>query len=306
MDMYRLVKQISTSYLGGSITEIVPILDKGSVNQVFRVRGEGNHVIIRVNNDHRALINYHKEAWCLMQAIQQGIPSPRVLNIGRMDGCAYMIQSFVEGKYGEDLSLDRPFIWRCLGQYVALIGAIKVEGFGENLSDFRTGRFDDTWSRYLQYNIDSLTSADRLIELGVITNAQSEFVRNLFEQLQNYPLNVGLSHGDVSLKNTVISPGETVYLLDWGSAEVFPFGDILQVLKGHITQDKPTWKEYLAFVEGLGIDQAGYRAQEWLVHTLLVLRAFDKLRWAIDRSPRNIANFSAYAAKVFERVQATD
>ncbi|MFB5188992.1 phosphotransferase [Alicyclobacillus fastidiosus] len=304
-----------SSFFNEPAMSIVPIVGKGSVNHIFLVETENTKVIIRLNNHHRALHDYQKESWCLIQATQKGIPSPKVLSVGKIDEYAYMIESFVAGTYGEDDSVDRLLTWRKLGAYVSVIETVQAEGFGENLSNPLTGQFtaplhdgfDGTWNGFLSYNINSLTEEDKLVELGVLTNDQSKTVRNLFEKLYDYQFTLGLSHGDISLKNTIVSAEGEVYLLDWGSAEVTlaPFWDIIQVLKCHITQDNPTHEEYLAFIEGLGMSQDCYREHEPLINSLLLLRAIDKLRWAIARSPSDVPDFSAYAKTVLQRVLRT-
>lgn len=311
MEIHNIVKRVAATFFNEHVTSIVPIIGKGSVNHVFLAGTQDNKAIIRLNNDHRALLDYQKESWCMTQAIQQGIPSPKVLGIGTVDDYAYLIESFVVGEHGED-SVERDFIWRQLGRYVSLLRSIHVAGFGESLSDPLTGHFeaplhegfDGSWDGHLRYNINSLTMEDKLIGLGVLTSAQSTTVRNLFEQLYDYPFIHGLNHGDISLKNTVVSSGGEVFLLDWGSAAVTlsPFGDIIDVLKCHITEDNPNREEYLAFIEGLGMSQDWYTQHDTLIDTLLLLRAFDKLRWAIDRSPSRIPDFSVYAQTVLQRV----
>lgn len=310
--MESYVRRVVSSFFNEPATSIIPIVGKGSVNHIFLVETLDSRVIVRLNNDPRSLQDYQKESWCLTQAAQKGIPSPKVLTLGTVDEYAYMIQSFVDGEHGESDSVDRYFVWRTLGEYVNKIGAIKVIGYGENLYDPLIGRFeaprfegfDGTWSGYLSYNINSLTNEDRLINLGVLTNAQSKSVRNLFEKLYDYEFTIGLNHGDISLKNTIIGTDGRVHLLDWGSAEVTltPFWDIIQVLRCHLTEDNPTRDEYVAFLEGLGMSQDWYREQEILINTLLLLRAFDKLRWAIDRSQSHVPEFSVYARRVLQRV----
>ena len=78
---------------------------------------------------------------------------------------------------------------------------------------------DGDWQGYVQYNINSLTEHDRLIELGVITEIEMKETRNWFENLKSEPFRFGLNHGDISLKNTIWDSGKPSYIGFW-NAEV--------------------------------------------------------------------------------------
>ncbi|RYG47606.1 hypothetical protein EON79_06895, partial [bacterium] len=59
-------------HLGIPLREVVPIVDKGSVNAVYRVEKEDGHtIILRLNRDRgpeEAEQEYHRESWCLGRA----------------------------------------------------------------------------------------------------------------------------------------------------------------------------------------------------------------------------------------------
>lgn len=177
-----LLEKVKTSY---------QVIGKGFVNQVFVVETESRKVVVRMN-DSGTYPSYVKEKWCIEQAAAIGIPGPEVLSIGIIDRTAYMIQAFVDGDNGVDSTVFKSDIWRQLGQYAKLIHSIPVKGYGENLIDPVHGEFhspshagsDGSWLGYVQYNINSLTEYDRLIELGVINPMKSQRVRKLFENLK--------------------------------------------------------------------------------------------------------------------------
>jgi aminoglycoside phosphotransferase (APT) family kinase protein len=293
-----LLEQVKTSY---------QIIGKGIVNQVCVVETESRKVVVRMN-DTGTYASYIKEKWCIEQSAAVGIPGPEVLSIGIADETAYMIQTFVDGDNGLDSTVLKSDVWRQLGEYAKLIHSIQVKGYGENLIDPVHGEFqspshagsDGSWLGYVQYNINSLTEYDRLIELGVITQMKSQRVRKLFENLKKGTFRFGLNHGDISLKNTIVNQADQVILLDWGSAEVstVPQGDIIQVMQCQILGGDPNFEEFKAFLDGYGIsvkDLADMRH-------LLLLRAFDKLRWAIDRSPDLIEPFATFAKQVVDMI----
>jgi fructosamine-3-kinase len=305
-------KKIASNYLQENVKSVYPIIGKGSVNKIFVVRTDRSEVVIRMNDDRSAYQDYVKERWCMEQAIGKGIPSPDVLAVGKRGDTAYMIQTFIAGNNGEETLLDKSDLWRQIGKYTKWIHSIKVKGFGENLTDPETNtfqaplhdNFDGTWTSFVQYNIDSLTDDDELIKLGVLNNEKSQKVKNLFEKLLNHKFNFGLIHGDLSLKNTITNEKREVFLLDWGSSEVHivPHWDIIQMLKCHIVNNNPTTLELNAFLDGYGIDQQGFQSMQHELNTLLLLRTFDKLRWAIDRSPSSIPDYTDYAKRVLRRV----
>ncbi|AOZ90837.1 phosphotransferase [Paenibacillus crassostreae] len=300
-------ERIAAAYLLEQVKSSYQIIGKGFVNQVFVVETEYRKVVIRMN-DKGTYPSYIKEKWCIEQAAAVGIPGPEVLSIGIADDTAYMIQSFVDGDNGLDSSVLKSDIWRQLGVYAELFRSIQVKGYGENLIDPVLGEFqspshagsDGSWIGYVQYNINSLTENDRLIELGVITRMKSLKVRQLFETLKKGSFDFGIIHGDISLKNTIVNQAGQVILLDWGSAEVsvVPHGEIIYLIQCQIQSGDPNNEEFKAFLDGYGIsinDLAEMRQ-------LLLLRAFDKLRWAIDRSPDLIEPFAEYAKQVVDMV----
>lgn len=300
-------EQIASGFLQESVKASYPIIGKGFVNQVCVVETDSRNVVVRMN-DTAAYSSYVKEKWCIEQAAAVGIPGPEVLSVGIADGMAYMIQTFVEGHNGLDSTLPKPDVWGQLGEYVKLVQSIQVKGYGENLIDPIHGVFqspphagsDGSWLGFVQYNINSLTEHDRLIELGVITRTESKRVRKLFESLKKETFRFGLNHGDISLKNTIVNQAGQVILLDWGSAEVsvVPHGDIIEIMKCQIVGGGPSREEFEAFLHGYGVSETDVAD----MRRLLLLRAFDKLRWAIDRSPDLIEPYAAYAKQVVDMI----
>ncbi|MCR2822317.1 aminoglycoside phosphotransferase family protein [Lederbergia panacisoli] len=298
-------EQITEDFLQERVKKSFQIIGKGSVNQVCVVETDNSKVVVRMNNS-TSYSTFVKESWCIEQARAVGIPSPKVLSIGIVDETAYMIQTFVDGENGLDSNKPKPDIWRQLGTYAKLIHTIPVKGFGENLINPIHGVFqspphagsDGSWLGYVNYNINSLTENDRLIELGVINQTESNRVRKLFEGLKKEKFHFALNHGDVSLKNTIIDNEGQVVLLDWGSAEVTvaPYGDIIEMMKCQILGEAPNIEEFKAYLDGYGLKEKDLSSMS----ALLLLRAFDKLRWAIDKSPDLIESFAAFAKQVVD------
>lgn len=284
------------------------IIGKGIMNQVCVVETACHKVVVRMN-DKDTFPEFVKEKWCIEQAAAIGIPGPEVLSIGIDDKTAFMIQAFVEGDNGLDSTVPKTDVWRKLGEYAKLIHSIQVKGYGGNLVDPVHGEFqspphsgsDGSWQGYVQYNINCLTEHDPLIELGVMTQAESQRVRELFENLKREPFRFGLDHGDLSIKNAIVNQAQRVILLDWNAeVNVVPHVTVARLMQYQILgiEECPNDEEFEAFMGGYEL------AEEDLSVTkhFLLLRAFDNLRWAIDQSPDLIEPYAAFAKQVIDMI----
>ena len=120
-----LAAQIVCSFFNEGVKAVVPIVGRGSVNQIFIVKTASREVVVRLNDAETSWQEYEKEKWCLEQASAKGIPGPTVLTLGKVGAVAYMLQTLVAGDNGEDSHLGRTAIWRKLGQYAKIIHADK-------------------------------------------------------------------------------------------------------------------------------------------------------------------------------------
>jgi len=305
--------EILSSILNMEVTEIEPIIGKGAVNQVFLVKTKNEPVIVRLNDDRQAYAIFEKERWCMEQARLLGIPGPDVISIGTYGEVAYMVLTVVEGTHGEDTDFDKRKVWRRLGGYARIFHSIKVQGFGENIVDPKKGifkapkhdNFDGTWRGFIKYNVESLTEDDELRKRNVLTKEQSTTIKERFEGLYEKAFQFGIIHGDLSLKNTIVNDDGIVALLDWGSAHVtiVPHFEIVELIRSQIDQGYPSDLELWEFLEGYGFSKSDYVAIKEEINTLLLLRSIDKLRWALDCSPRDIPSFISHVNKVVERVK---
>jgi aminoglycoside phosphotransferase (APT) family kinase protein len=301
-------ERIASHFLRERTKTSYQIIGKGITNQVCVVETKSHKVVVRMNVKD-TYPDFIKEKWCIEQAAVVGIPGPEVLSIGIADETAYMIQTFINGDNGLDNTVPRVDIWRQLGEYARLIHSIQVKGYGGNLIDPVHGEFqspshagsDGSWQGYVQYNINGLTESDRLIELGVITQMESRRVRNLFENLKKETFQFGLNHGDLSLKNTIVNQANQVILLDWNAeVSVVPHATVAQLMHYQILglEESANAEEFKAFMDGYGISEKDLSD---MLHFLL-LRAFDNLRWAIDRSPDLIEPYAAFAKQVVDMI----
>jgi aminoglycoside phosphotransferase (APT) family kinase protein len=296
----RIAKIIFDEFAEKSL-KISPVTGKGFVNDVYLVETENSKFILRTKNA-GSPDEYEKEKWAADQARRHGIPTPAILKIGVFDDRAYSIQNFVAGIEGRDLTIDRHFIWKKSGEYAKRIHEIKVGGFGLNFRDMTAGDSKTLWLEYLDYNIESLNERDELLKLGVLTRPRSKFFKKLFGTLRTREFRFGLNHGDLSLKNTIVDGNGIIYLIDWGSAEaaIVPHHELLQLLKMNRLENEPNGAEITAFLDGYGLSSREYEEMLPDLKTLSILRAFDKLRWAIDRKIPGLPEYVAEARKTVD------
>lgn len=305
-DDAALASAIASGLFGEPAARTTPVVGRGTVNKVFFVESPGRKVVVRMSDRAEASDEYAKEAWCIGRAAALGVHVPAVLEVGRRDGRAYMVETFVEGVEGRDARTPRADIWRALGGYARLIHSVAVPGFGLKLSEILDEGGRQAWSRHLEYNVESLNGRDALLGLRVVTPAESSAVREVFVGLRGREFDFGLNHGDLSLKNTVVGADGRVTLLDWGSAEAaaVPHHDLIELLKTGMTEGDPGGEDVRAFLDGYGISPAAYRRLMPELEALLTLRAFDKLRWALDRRVEDLDDYVEHAREAARRCLA--
>jgi aminoglycoside phosphotransferase len=299
--MKLIAQQLTEELLGADVQSVEPVVGNGSVNAVFVVRARTGVFVVRLN-DPTSLAQFEKEAWCIERAAAAGIPGAHVVAIGALSEHAYMLLSFVPGEHGPEAA-DSPRLWRTLGDYARRTHAISVAGWGDAMTS--PGVFAGSWDKHLDYNIDALSPTDVLRRRGVINARLSAVLRERFVWLRERDFAFGLCHGDLALRNLVVN-GELVSLLDWGSAEahVVPHYDVLEVLKSSF-QLQAAAADFQSFLAGYGIQRSEFAAVKDELDGLLLLRATDKLRWALDRSPVRVAHYTHYLGEVIAAVEPT-
>ena len=302
MKNIEIVSEIVSKVFSERAVKISELIEKGCVNEVFIVETDNSKLVVRMN-DANSIDEYKKEVWSASRAKEKYIPVAEILSVGIFGEKAYSIQTFIEGSEGRDLSVDKKLVWKKLGEYARRIHTIKVGGFGLNFRDMTEGNFRCAWLRYLNYNIESLNETDELLKLKVLTKKQSEKAKKIFENFKTREFNFGLNHGDLSLKNTIVDEFGTVHLIDWGSSEanIVPHHDLIQLLKINMLENDPDDAEFQSFLDGYGITGDEYKEMLPDLKALSLLRAVDKLRWALDWKIPELKNYVSRAKKTVEK-----
>ena len=296
----NLLKPIVHALFNEEVVGIQEITDAGEVNQVYVVTTDSHKVIARINAVGE-LSRFQKEQWCIEQAAQAGVKGAEVLAVGSGDDHAYMLTWYIEGKRADQSGVDTEVVWRAVGEYAKKIHSIPIKGFGEDLNDITSGDMQK-WRNYLNYNSSSLGEHDVLIEKGIITAEQSELLSKSFSDLAQLDVQLGLSHGDLSLDNIIVGLDDAVNLIDWGSAEghIVPHYDLGVILDDSLSDDSDEFAEVL---DGYGLSVDEYSAIKDQINSLMALIATDKVRWAIDRSPESLDSTIARLKKALGRLQ---
>ncbi len=293
-----IIKKIVSNSLNHKIIKIKPIIGKGDVNKIFNIDIENKRILLRINSKWDGLSEFKKEAWCIEQAKKKGVLGANILDIGKYKDYSYMIYEYIEGKSGKDIK-NKKEIWTKIGKYAKLINSIEVKGFGLRFSP-EENKFTGSWEKYIDYNIKSLSNEDKLIELKVYKKEELPIIKNYFLDLKKNKMNIGLVHNDLSLRNVVVDKEGKVFLIDWGCAEAnfVPHGEFVEILgAGHMDLKIPTNEEIECFLEGYGLSKREFEILKKEISKFLLLVSFDKLRWAIDKSPKDIEEGTKRAKK---------
>lgn len=271
-------------HLGLSPISAESFAERGMVNDVWHVRTEEGDAIVRLNQDRgpeEARAEYETEIRCYRLLEEAGLPTVEILGVGIFEGRAFLSHRYVEGTPG-DKAPDWEATWRTLGEWAARVH--RLPAIGEDAQAH--------WLAQRKLNVDSLGPDDPLLTLGIYREEDVPGLRRRFASLPDGP--IGLCHGDLAPRNLIIGP-ERSTLIDWGCAamHLVPHHDFEEILRGHLLDDDPNEGEWRAFAEGYGdvafwVEAEGY----------LLLKAFDLVRWAIDRCPSRLDELAERARQI--------
>ena len=301
MMMKTQIKKIISRTIKQKVIKIKPILGKGDVNEIFIIELENKKILLRMNSKEEGLMEFKKELWCVNKAKEKGVLGPNILHIGKYNDFSYMIYDFIEGKSGKEIK-NKTEVWSILGRYAHQINSIKVKGYGLRFSP-KDNKFLESWKKYINYNLDSLNKADKLLKLGIYSEEQLPLIKKYFLSLNKKKFNFGLTHNDLSLRNVVIDETGKIFLIDWGCAEanIVPHSEFVEILgAGYMDLKIPTKEEINYFLKGYSITRKQFESLKKDISKFLLLVSFDKVRWAIDKSPKSIKQLSKIAKKRLE------
>lgn len=345
----------------------------GEVNRVAVAGPAGQQVVVRCQRSDapgaEVLAEFERERWASDAARAVGIPTPRILAVGHLDGWAYSVQELVTGTLGEHAPDDGP-LWRELGRLTHQVSRIDLADAPDGLFS-RFGRdLDVAWRQHLEYGLAELAPGDPLVDLGVYRDADRERLREILLSIRaaagdgvgaasgdgdvaaagdaagaaagdgdgaavDAPLRQGLLHGDLALRNLLITDDGEVVLIDWGSVRTGPvplqevvhllgMEDWIATAEGRKYEGRgPGEQGIRAFLEGYLDAQADEpepqephsgqgsfrppapeRVDRLLeqARALQMLETIDLVRWAIDQAPDQVEQRAHVARDLVARV----
>ena len=289
------VNELYTEVFGKSPDNVEQITGQGFVNQVYKVNICDEVYIIKLRKGLRAYNEFLKEKFCCKQAEKVEILTAKAICVDKYKDVPFIVQSYIDGVNGSLCPDKSELIWTALGKYAKLLHSIDVKGYGFNIkdddngifhnyavdikdytdvSDYFYNSFNPTLKSHIEYNISCINQEDEFIKMGVYTVENINQIREAFTSLLDINFELGLIHGDMSLKNTIIN-GDKIFLIDFGGAGVgiVPFQEFIWI-------ERNTEKEFEIFREAYGISNETFKYNERMYYILAMLSEFDRLRWA--------------------------
>lgn len=276
MPIQETVESIAKRELGCVPDRIEAIADRGVVNMVFKVIADARPYIFRLNNE-QSLRSYQKEKWCMEKAAEKGVPVSVCRGLGVEGDHSYMILDYIEGVDGADLPDEHERIYEALGKYAKIINSIPVGGYGENIEDPQVG-FADDWKGVVDWLVRDTVSDDFLVEHSVLTPDQFARFKKRLEELYEWEFTPMLCHGNLGVKNTVVSPDGTINIIDWGNGagQRAPHFDVAEIMTWGTTDEQVD-----IFTRAYGIAPEELEEMRHDINTLIMLRLLSSMKWRI-------------------------
>jgi len=292
-----LINSLYNEVFGESPINIEHIIGLGEVNQVYKVTLCNETNIIRLREEPKAYSDYIKEKFCMEQAEKAGIPVAKVTCVDKYNDIPFIVQSYIDGINGSLCPDKSELIWATLGKYARLLQSAEVTGYGLDMVDYGVfyNSFSPSFKNHVEYNVNCICENDEFIKLGVYPSEQADSIKKAFSTLLNTDFPLKLIHGDMSLKNTIVS-GDKVFLIDFGSAHV---GIVPHDVFISLDIDATTKKEFSIFYKAYGISNEEFIQIQQQFKIFHMLNAFDKLRWAVDHRINDMFYYVTRAKEKF-------
>jgi len=275
--MDETINNISLKHFESLPESLEQIVDKGKVNQVFKVLINGQHYIFRLNKK-EYLPTYQKEFFCIKKAREAAIKTSDVHYVGAEGAYSYMILNYITGINGVDLPEEKHGeVYKTLGSYAKAFNQMEVGGFGRDVKDEQIGFFKD-WDSFYQETMDGLFGTTILIDKGVVTVEQSEKITKRLSEMKQWKVTPMLCHGNLHITNTIITDDGDVYVIDWGNGagHMAPHVDLADVI---------AWKDRRHlnnFLEGYGMSMEEFNKIEHDVNNLLIIQLLNVITYAFE------------------------
>ena len=253
-------------------TRVAP-LSGGLSNHAFDVETDREQVVVRLADQPDKLEGYERERQAADRARAAGVPTQEVVAIGQEGAWTYSIARRLAGDPAMDHP-DRLSILEELGRIARAVHGIRTVGLGPRFTwdENGTGRTSAAdgaaWPAYLRHELRAYDRLHRLASLGMIERRQEESLLQTLAEVETWDGPSILNHGDLRLKNVVVSPeGHILGLIDWESSvsAVGPHWD-LSIALHDLSIDA---KQALLAGYGLSDDEIRQAAPIWRLFNVL-------------------------------------
>jgi len=284
--MEEVISNISQKYFNSKPRSIEQILDKGKVNQVFKIQLDNEFYIFRFNE--KAYLNSYKKEWyCINKVREIGIPTSDVCFVGVEGDYSFMILKYIEGVNGLDVpEEEHKNIYKTLGEYAKKFNSIEVDGFGRDVEDEEKGFYKD-WNSFYKENIGPIFEDNILVEKNIVTKEQVEIIQNRLSEIESWNFTPKLCHGNLHISNTITSSDGSVHVIDWGNGVgyVAPHVDLADLI---------AWKDrkYLDdFLGGYGMSREEFNKIEHDINSLLIVQLLQVIKRFVGTEEESKNNF---------------
>lgn len=251
--MNKLIEKIIKQVFKTTPTLVEEIKGKGRNNLAFKVVINNTPVILRLNNNEQVFELYKKERWCAEVVKDAGIPTPKILELGIIDGYAFSIQEFIEGVSGLETPDKLNEIWFTLGKYAGLINKIPASDFQLDYKKIVSGLFAN----------------DYFIIKNLFSRELSEKIFNRLKETYFWKFSPTLCHGNLHPSNVIIGSTGVIYIIDWETAtgNMTPHSELAEIYTWN------TGKENIShFIKGYGLKEDQVKNMIRDIQTLILLR----------------------------------
>lgn len=267
------------------VRKVDPVVGRGYVNNVFDVKTERGRFIVRSNASVNGFSSYYREKWAIDRARERGVPVPSIIAISATESHVFMLYPYIVGVSASEYLRSLNGIWKRLGRYARIINSIETTGVGGTLTDSSSGGFAKSWEEWVEGELGRLFKDDTFVRHAILDQQQFTRAWHMLEGLFGWSFRPSLSHGNLSLDNTIVGRDGTLSVIDWGNSVSHrsPHFDLAEVCAWN---NDPAVTE--AFSNGYGISQAEFETMKSHVDTLQVLRILDCVRWNLKRKGAQI------------------
>lgn len=249
----EVVRQIVEKVFEVSPSSIEEIKGKGKNNLVFKVVVDDSPVILRLNNRVETLKLYQKEKWCSDECIKAGIVTPKIIEVGIVEGYAFSFQEFADGVGGNDFANKLDSVWFNLGKSANHINKIPAENLKVDYEKVIEDLFEDNF----------------FVKRGIFSEKLSLKIQERLKETIEWKFLPMLCHGNIHPTNAIIGKDGVTHIIDWETAtgNRTPQSELAEIY---------TWnngKENIKhFLQGYGLKDQELKDMMRDIQTLVLLR----------------------------------